>query len=111
MNQKSDLAQPTEATRKLIAFCEEQDYKTTFLDSINACLLALESGDQKKAVSNFEAVPLGGMGCFNDWRPTPKNLIRFSDRSLVKISEQFDELVKNWSLAMRSLKQASKELS
>ena len=111
MNLQFDLDQPIEATRNLIKFCEEQDYKTTFLDSINACLSALESGDKKKAVKNFEAVPLGGMGCFNDWMPTPKKAVSFSDKSLAEISKQFDELVKNWSLVMRSLKQTSEELS
>jgi len=109
MNQKIDLDQPAEATRKLIEFCEEQDYKTTFLDSIKACSLALDSGDREKAVKSFEAVPLGGMGCFNDWMPTPKSGWRFSDKSLAKIAKQFDELVENWSLAMRSLKQANEE--
>ena len=89
--------QPIEATKALIKFCEEQDYKTARLDSISACLQALENGDAASAVRHFEAVPLGGMGCFNDWMPTKP-----SRKNLLK---DFDELVRSWSMAMHSLKQ------
>lgn len=106
MKETINYSKTIEATQALITFCQEQDYRSSYLDSIKECLRALESGDEEGAIKHYEAVPLGGMGCFNDWTPTPKAGL-FSANSTGKISEQFDEIIKKWSLAMRSLRQST----
>ena len=56
-------------TRAILKFCRDHQYPERGLEHIKACEAALESGDFRSAIKHFEALPLGGMGCFNDWFP------------------------------------------
>lgn len=57
------------ATRALLKFCRDHKYPEGGLEHLAACVAALEADDFRAAVTHFRAIPLGGMGCFNDWFP------------------------------------------
>jgi hypothetical protein len=64
------LHKETEATRALLKFCIDHNRaEGDDIESIRACLAALEEGKIKEALSHYQRVPLGGMMCFNDWWP------------------------------------------
>lgn len=48
------------------------------------------------AIKAFQAVPLGGNGCFNDWYPT----VVFAHEDREYVATVFEALVSNWSLMM-----------
>jgi hypothetical protein len=59
----------------------------------------LECGDLGAALEAYKKIPLGGMGCFNDWLPPAV----FSHENLEYAQTVFDALVTQWSLLMRLL--------
>ena len=94
-----NLENQKRATQELLAFCAERGYDVQSISHIKACLKALESLDVREAIAEYSSVPLGGMGCFNDWIP-PAVLPGETPQSA---SERFDGLVANWSNLMRKL--------
>jgi hypothetical protein len=58
-----------QATRTLIKFCEDHGYDVGGVQELRICLSALDRNDVKSAVEAYLRIPLGGMGCFNDWLP------------------------------------------
>jgi hypothetical protein len=92
------------ATRALIKFCEEHGDEYPSVGELRTCLEALEQGDIKVAVQSYQKVPLGGMGCFNDWLPP----VVFSHETPEYVQAVFEALTSHWSLLMRlSLPQTS----
>ena len=57
------------ATQGLIKFCEDHQYDVGGVADLRACLTALGKKDMESAVEAYLRVPLGGMGCFDDWLP------------------------------------------
>ena len=88
-----------QAARALIKFCEDHSYNVAALESIRACLRALNRNDVHGALGAYKKVPLGGMGCFNDWIPKAK----FSNETAESVLDLFEVLVAYWSLSMRAL--------
>lgn len=59
------------ATEALLKFCEEHKYGDARMSHLRACLAALEEKRIYAALAEFQKIPLGGNGCFNDWWPEP----------------------------------------
>ncbi|HYJ87391.1 MAG TPA: hypothetical protein VEW46_15120 [Pyrinomonadaceae bacterium] len=85
------------ATRALIKFCSDHDYDYPAIPDLHHCLRALEQGNIKAAVEFYQKVPLGGMGCFNDWLPP----VIFSHENPEYVQAVFEALTSQWSLLMR----------
>jgi hypothetical protein len=85
------------AARALIKFCEDHGDSGESLSELRACLKSLERGDMKSAVEHYLRVPLGGMGCFNDWLPPAV----FSHETPEYVQAVFEALVSQWSLLMK----------
>lgn len=85
------------ATRALIKFCSDHDGDYPAIPDLHRCLRALEQGNIKAAVEFYQKVPLGGMGCFNDWLPP----IVFSHETAEYVQAVFEALTSQWSLLMR----------
>lgn len=87
-----------QSTKALIVFCEKRDYGGSMLNSLRECLKALEDHDIREALKHYRAVPLGGMGCFNDWWPKAGCEHETNEYACAV----FDALVERWSRLMRS---------
>lgn len=85
------------ATRALIKFCEDHGDEYPAVVELRSCLKALERGNVKAAVESYKKVPLGGMGCFNDWLPP----VKFSNETPEYVQAVFEALTSQWSLLMR----------
>jgi hypothetical protein len=85
------------AARALIKFCKDHDYDYPAISDLHRCLKALEFGNIKAAVEAYQKVPLGGMGCFNDWLPP----VVFSNETPEYVQAVFEALTSQWSLLMR----------
>jgi hypothetical protein len=88
------------ATRALLKFCREHQLSeadSAYVQHVERCLHFLEHGDLKQAAEHFRQVPLGGMGCFNDWLPP----VVFPHEDGAYVLAVFDALVSQWSRAMR----------
>ena len=84
------------ASRSLLKFCEEHGYKNQWIENIHQCVKALEKGDIVAAVDNYNVVPLGGMGCFNDWWPP----VIYENETEEYVWAVFEALVAQWSRLM-----------
>lgn len=84
------------ASRALLKFCIDHQYGSRHLEDIRQCIAALEARDMGAAVKAFQAVPLGGNGCFNDWYPP----VVFEHEDREYAATVFEALVSNWSLMM-----------
>jgi hypothetical protein len=92
------------ATRALIKFCSDHGDEYPAVSELRNCLKALERGNIKAAVEAYQRVPLGGMGCFNDWLPP----VVFPHENPEYVQAVFEALTSHWSLLMRmSLPDAS----
>ena len=85
------------ASRALVKFCDDHGLKSIWLEKIRACGVALENGEITLAVENYNAVPLGGMGCFNDWWPP----VIYEHETEEYAWAVFEALVDHWSRLMR----------
>jgi len=85
------------ATRALIKFCEDRGDHYPSVAELHECLKALERRDIKTAVESYQKVPLGGMGCFNDWLPP----VVFSHETPEYVQAVFEALTTQWSLLMK----------
>ncbi|HEU0049701.1 MAG TPA: hypothetical protein VFQ43_19090 [Nitrososphaera sp.] len=85
------------ATRALIKFCEDHGYDVGGVEQLRVCLTALDRNDIKSAVEAYLRVPLGGMGCFDDWLPPTV----FPEETPDYVRSVFESLVTRWSLLMR----------
>lgn len=85
------------ATRALIKFCRDHKGDYPAMPDLHNCLRALERGNIKAAVEFYQKVPLGGMGCFNDWLPP----VVFSHETEEYVQAVFEALTSQWSLLMR----------
>lgn len=86
-----------QSTKALILFCEKHDNNVSTVNSLRECLKALEARDIREATRHYRAVPLGGMGCFNDWWPKA-GCEHETDEYACAV---FDALVERWSRLMR----------
>jgi hypothetical protein len=87
------------ATRSLIKFCRDHGNDVQSVRLLDRCLEALELGQVEAALSYYKSIPLGGMGCFNDWLPPAVN----ASETVSGASATFDSLVSEWALSMRIL--------
>lgn len=55
------------AARALLKFSREHGHAPGALAPLEACISALERGDFRTAISEFERMSFGGMGRFDDW--------------------------------------------
>jgi hypothetical protein len=83
-------------TRALLKFCRDHGRSEDELEPVRACLSALEAGDVAEAVQQYLLVPLGGIGCFNDWWP-PAVLEHETEEYAWAV---FEALVGEWSRMM-----------
>lgn len=81
------------ASRSLLKFCEEHNYKSKWLENLRQCIKSLETGHIASAVESYRAVPLGGNGCFNDWWPP----VVYENETEEYISSVFEALVGQWA--------------
>jgi hypothetical protein len=86
------------ATRALLKFCRDHQYPEGGLVKLQACVAALEADDFRGAVMQFRAIPLGGMGCFNDWYPP----VIYSGEDKDYVSEVFGGLLERCCRLMRT---------
>jgi hypothetical protein len=93
------------ATRVLLKFCEDHRYQVEGVNTLRSCLSALEQNDIALAVDCFHRIPLGGMGCFNDWLPP----VVFPNEDSEYVAATFEALIARWALMMRSLHMAVDE--
>jgi len=85
------------ATRALIKFCEDHQYDVGGVQELRVCLKALDRKDMESAVQAYLRVPLGGMGCFDDWLPAT----RFAHETTDYARAVFEALVTQWNLLMK----------
>ncbi len=85
------------ATRALIKFCEDHGDSGQWVKELSSCLKALNRGDIKTAVDSYQKIPLGGMGCFNDWFPP----VVFTHETPEYVQAVFEALTTQWSLLMK----------
>jgi hypothetical protein len=85
------------ATRALLKFCDDRGDKYPSVAELRLCLKALDRNDIKSAVQAYQRVPLGGMGCFNDWLPP----VVFSHETPEYVQAVFEALTTQWSLLMK----------
>ena len=93
---------PTEeiiATRALLKFCEDHRYQVEGVNTLTSCLSALEQNDIALAVDCFHRIPLGGMGCFNDWLPS----VAFPNEDSEYVAATFEALIARWARLIKSL--------
>ena len=57
------------AARALLKFSRERGHAAGAIVPLEACVAALESGDIKAAIREFDRMSFGGMGRFDDWFP------------------------------------------
>ncbi len=94
------VQQQIQISEALIKFCEDHNRSNNaYLENIRNCVKALEDDDIAGAIEQFKKVPLGGMGCFNDWCPQPA----FEHETGEYINEIFKALVSRWSSLIKSL--------
>jgi hypothetical protein len=87
------------AARALVKFMREHGNNTSRVDLVEQCAIALERRDWKTAVKLYQQVPLGRMGCLDDWFPPPK----FSNETVDYAWAVFEALVTSWNIQMRTL--------
>ena len=86
------------ATRALLKFRREHGYPEAGLIHVVACVAALEAEDFRRAVQHFRALPLGGMGTFNDWVPD----VVHDHEDVDYVSAVSDALLERWVRLMRT---------
>jgi hypothetical protein len=89
------------ATRALLKFCrdhQQSETESSYVLEIVKCLHFLERGDVKRAQEHFQKVPIGGMGCFNDWFPP----VVFAHEDPDYVWAVFDALVAYWCHVMKN---------
>jgi hypothetical protein len=64
---------------------------------LQICFRALDRNDVKSAVDAYLKIPLGGMGCFDDWLPP----VVFPEETPAYVRSVFESLVNQWSLLMK----------
>ena len=84
------------ATRALVKFCEDHGYDVGGVTELRSCLKALERGDVKAASDAYHRVPIGGMGCFNDWIVP----VVFRHETPEYVQSVFDALLNEWARLM-----------
>ena len=84
-------------TRALIKFCEDHGYDVGGVQELRVCLRALDRSDMKSAVEAYARIPLGGMGCFDDWLPPV--VCPHETPDYVRVL--FEALITQWALLMR----------
>jgi hypothetical protein len=85
------------ATRALIKFCEDHGYDVGGVEQLRACLKALDKKDIKSAVETYVRIPMGGMGCFDDWLPP----VVFANETPDYARAVFEALITQWSILMK----------
>src|SRR5262249_36324359 len=96
-NEKPFLRSQLRATRALIKFCDDHGYDVGGVAELRTCQKALEKGDLERAIESYRKIPIGGMGCFNDWLPPAV----FSHETAEYSQAVFEALVAQWSMLMQ----------
>ena len=93
------------ATRALIKFCEDHGNDLDGVRELRDCLKALDRKDMKSAMDCYKRIPLGGMGCFNDWLPP----VVFAHETPDYTQAVFEALITQWNSTMQlSVKEENK---
>lgn len=92
-----------QATKTLLKFCEDHDYRVKGVEHLQTCLTALQRDQASEAVKAYHSVPLGGMGCFNDWLPP----VRFKNETPEYVSNLFEVLIADWNFSMHKLSEGN----
>lgn len=85
------------ATNALIKFCEDHEYGVDGVKELRSCLKALDRKDMLVAYEIYLGIPLGGMGCFDDWLPP----VVFKHETPEYNRAVFEALVTQWGLLMQ----------
>lgn len=98
-----DIKEPLCITQALYEFCQQQDRPWSKNDKdfykIESCLKSLEDGKPIQARSYYSQVPLGGMGCFNDWLPSQA----YENPKSKYHGFKFNDLCRVWSITMMQI--------
>lgn len=95
----------TRATKALIKFCEDHDNDVGSVRELRSCLKALERGDVKAAIDAYHRIPIGGMGCFNDWLVPAV----FAHETPEYVQSVFNALLNEWTRLMSISEQNLKQ--
>ena len=97
-NNFHSLLEQKSASEALLKFCVEHErIEGSYIDSLRACINALEQNDINGAIEHYKAIPLGGMMCFNDWWPP----CVFENETNNYVATVFEALTSHWSRTMR----------
>lgn len=91
------IASQRRATQAVVKFCQDHGYDVQGVDELKACLKALEKKDVRSAVEAYLRVPLGRMGCFDDWLPP----VVFNHETPEYARAVFEALITQWNLLMQ----------
>lgn len=92
----SHVVSQRRATKALLKFCEDHGYDVQGVDILKTCLRALERKDMLSAIEAYLRVPLGRMGCFDDWLPP----IVFGHETPEYVRAVFEALITQWNVLM-----------
>lgn len=88
------------ATETLIKFCDDHNYDVNGVERLRSCVKALKRKDMKSAYETYLTIPLGGMGCFDDWLPP----VVFNYETPEFVLGVFEALITRWSMLMQLTK-------
>jgi hypothetical protein len=88
------------ATNALIKFCDDHEHGVDGVEELRACLKALNRKDMRVAFEIYLGIPLGRMGCFDDWLPP----VVFKHETPEYNRAVFEALVTQWGLLMQLAK-------
>ena len=88
------------ATQALVKFCDDHNYDVNGVERLRACVNALKRKDMKTAYELYLTIPLGRMGCFDDWLPP----VVFKHETPEYVRGVFEALITQWSLLMQLTK-------
>lgn len=92
--------QQERATRTLVKFCDDHNYDVNGVERLRMCVKALERKDINAAYEIYLTIPLGGMGCFDDWLPS----VVFKHETQEYVRGVFEALITQWSQLMQLTK-------
>ena len=91
------LTNAVPATKALLHFCRTHNRNDLALEPFEHCLKALEAKDLETAQQIAQDIPLGTMGCFDDWGPRGTSPGETNEHAY----EVFRALVMRWSFLLK----------
>jgi len=86
------------AARSLLKFSREHGHASGALVPLAACVAALEHGDFRAAIREFERMSFGRMGCFDDWFPP----VVYEHEDETYVQAVFEALVERFHRLLRT---------